>query len=176
VSYSVQKTKNYLEYELLQLNLKQKHQKVNLQMSCQQNTDNSRYKMRNMLPTKDIMNITQTRIERNVESPLWCRVNSCENSITVINMRHYQWHNQLLLDSKRSLPCMWLNRSQNRVNSLTNRLLMIQGRQVPVQNKSQISYHWHHLYRIRTKKQLRLRHITTTPLDKYHLALLGVQF
>jgi hypothetical protein len=62
-------------------NLKQKRQ-----MSCQRNTDNSRRKMRNMLPTRDIMNITQTRIKRNVKSPLWCRVNSWENNITVINI------------------------------------------------------------------------------------------
>jgi hypothetical protein len=85
-------------------------------MSRQRNTDNSRHMMRNMLPTRDIMNITQTRVECNVKSPLWCRVDSWENSITVINMKHYQWHiNQLLPDSKRSVPCMWLNRLQNRV-------------------------------------------------------------
>jgi hypothetical protein len=49
--------------------LKQKRQKVNPQMSRQRNTNNSRYKMRNMLPTRDIMNITQTRIDRNVTQP-----------------------------------------------------------------------------------------------------------
>jgi hypothetical protein len=48
-------------------NLKQKRRKANLEMSCQQNTDYRKYKMRNMLPTRDIMNITQTRIERNVK-------------------------------------------------------------------------------------------------------------
>jgi rhodanese-related sulfurtransferase len=112
-------------------NLNQKCQMVNPQMSRQQNTNRSRHKMRNMLLTKDIMNIMQTRIERNVQSPLWCRVNSWENNITVINMRHFQWRNHLLPDSKRSVPCMSLNRSQNGVNFLTNRLIMIHGRQVP---------------------------------------------
>jgi hypothetical protein len=45
-------------------NLKQKRQKVNPQRSRKRNTDNSRHKMRNMVPTKDFINITHTRIER----------------------------------------------------------------------------------------------------------------
>jgi hypothetical protein len=54
--------------------LKQKRRKVNPQMSRQRNTDNSRQNMRIMLPTRDIMNITQTKLERNVKSPLYCLV------------------------------------------------------------------------------------------------------
>jgi hypothetical protein len=87
-------------------------------------------------------------------------------------MRHYQWCNQFFPDSKRSVPCMWFNRFQNEVNSLINRLIMVHGRQVPVQNKSQISYPWHHLCRIRTNKQSRLRVIIPS-LDKRVKALLS---
>jgi hypothetical protein len=63
---------------------------------------------------------------------------------------------------------MRLKRSQNRVNSLTNRLIMIQGRQVPVQNKSLISYLWHHLYRIRTNKQLSMTKTVACPSPKFN--------
>jgi hypothetical protein len=46
-------------------NLKQKRQKVNLQMSRQRNTDNIGRKMRNNLPTRDIrqeLNATLSRL------------------------------------------------------------------------------------------------------------------
>jgi hypothetical protein len=63
------KQRNKITREPNMQNLKQKRQKVNPQMSRQENTDNSRHKMRNMLPTRDIMNITQI-IERNDKSSL----------------------------------------------------------------------------------------------------------